>query len=151
PVAAQTGSSVAAQSDAQPGARPVGETAERLASDVPEWINDLMPARLRRPGPFNLLLWQWLALPIVALVSFVVSRALSALSHAGLSSAFNRTGTRWDDRLLRSIAPSFRLFWALVLARILVPLVGLGPMARGAVASLLAAGLVVAIAWSVWR
>ena len=69
------------------------------------WIRGLLPAPLLGRGPFGVLWWQWLALPALALLAFVLGRLLGRASRAALRVVFERTVTEWDDRLLLEVAP----------------------------------------------
>ena len=114
-------------------------------------VLDQMPAQLLRQGPLGLLGWQWLALPALALLAVAAGRALGRLSRVVLRIAFQRTVTPWDDRLLLRIAPSLSLVWTVLAAEAMLPWLDLKPPVRGAVRSLLAAGLIWAITWALWR
>lgn len=48
-----------------------------LLSDV--WLRQRLPARLLRHGPFGLLIWEWLALPIFLVVSMALGVLLTSL------------------------------------------------------------------------
>ena len=41
------------------------------------WALDRLPEPLLRPGPFELLWWQWLALPVLVAVAGATSRSSS--------------------------------------------------------------------------
>lgn len=115
------------------------------------WIHGLLPEPLLHPGPFGLLRWQWLALPALTLLAFALGRLLGHVSRVVLRGLFKRTATVWDDELLREITPALSLVWSLLVADALLPALALKPAVFDAARSLLAAGLSVAIAWTLWR
>jgi MscS family membrane protein len=80
-----------------------------------------LPAPLLAPGPGGLLLWQWLALPVLLVVALALGSALGWVTRRFLGHLAARTRTTWDDVLLERIAPLTAL-WAIAIV------VGLQPM-----------------------
>jgi MscS family membrane protein len=114
------------------------------------WIRGQLPAPLLRRGPFGVLWWQWLALPALALLAFVLGRLLGRASRAALRVVFERTVTPWDDRLLLEVAPALNLFWSVLVAEVLVSALAL-PSMHGTGRPFLASALILAFAWALWR
>lgn len=78
---------------------------------------------LFRPGPLDLLGWQWLALPIAALLAAIVGSLLSRLTRSLLGRAARHTPTPWDDAVLLRMGKPLTAGWALATAyALLVPL-----------------------------
>ena len=125
--------------------------ARGYAGPDDRWISGLLPEALRRQGPFGLFWWQWLALPALTLVAFVLGRLLGRVSQAALRVLVQRTNTMWADRLLLAVAPPLSVVWSVLAANALLPAIVLKPSVHGAVRSLLAAGLILAIVWVLWR
>lgn len=115
------------------------------------WIRELLPVRLLGQGPLGLLWWQWLALPVLALLAFAIGRPLGSVSRFMLQNVVQQTATPWDNRLLLRVAPSLGLVWTALVAQAMLPWLALRPPAQLAVRSVLAAGLIFAITWTLWR
>jgi len=115
------------------------------------WIRDSLPQPLLRHGPRGLLVWQWLALPVLTLVALVIGRLLGAITGSILGRLVRRTPTQWDDRLLERTAPVLTFFWAIVAAAALLPRLALLPEAQGFVRSLLGGASTLTVFWALWR
>jgi MscS family membrane protein len=78
---------------------------------------------LFRPGPLGLLGWQWLALPVVVVLAWVLGSLLSRITRAVLGRAARRTATLYDDAILARIDRPLAVGWAIACAYgLLVPL-----------------------------
>jgi MscS family membrane protein len=78
---------------------------------------------LFRTGPLDLLGWQWLALPIVVVLAWVLGSLLSRITRAVLGRAARRTATLYDDAILARIDRPLAVGWAIACAYgLLVPL-----------------------------
>jgi MscS family membrane protein len=78
---------------------------------------------LFRTGPLELLGWQWLALPAVCLLSWLIGVVASRLTRSALGRAAKRTPTPWDDALLARMGQPLTVAWAIASAYLLlVPL-----------------------------
>jgi len=89
------------------------------------WLLDNLPEPLLRPGPKDILWWQWLALPILGFFSWIVGRVLSAITRALFNRLTARTKTPWDDEILKRIGKPLTVAWAIALLYLVVPLLGL--------------------------
>ena len=130
---------------------------------VDQWYEDLPDRRLRdwlsggrgevllRTGFFDLLWWQWLALPIVALLSWGAGRILRTVSRPILRLITSRTATQWDDVLVTSLGPPITLAFALLVFAIGGGLMQLTLPALQWVGALVKAGLAFAFFWACWR
>ena len=94
------------------------------------WARDWVPERLQHTGPRDLLYWQWLALPVLLLVSLVAGRLLGGASAGVLRRLAARTASTWDDRLIARTAPALTLLWAMAMAALLLPRLALLPPAH---------------------
>ncbi len=120
--------------------------------DLPDhWLHEWMPELLLRPGPRDLLWWQWLALPLLLLVAWAVGRLLGWITRNVLGRAFAHTRATWDDHLLDRSAAPLTLVWMLVAAYALLPLLDLYEPAEAFVRSLLGATGVVIVFFLLWR
>ena len=115
------------------------------------WVRDWMPEQLQRHGPGDLMWWQWLALPALLLVALALGRGLGVATGRVLRRLTQRTPTQWDDRLLDRVSPALTLLWAMAVAGVLLPRLGLLPAANAYVRSVFGGLATFAIFWSLWR
>lgn len=114
-------------------------------------LRDLLPDVAFRPGPRELLWWQWAALPLLLALAWALGRLLAGLTRAVLGRIAARTRSVWDDRLLARTAAPLTLLWALAAAHALLPLLGLYAPARATARDTLAALGILASFWALWR
>jgi MscS family membrane protein len=114
------------------------------------WVRDWMPESLQRHGPFGLMWWQWLALPLLTGAAYALGRLLAHVVSRVVRRLVRRTTNEWDDELLGRIEPALRLFVAVVAARLLLPVLVLLPAPDHAVRLLLNAVSMVAVFWGLW-
>jgi MscS family membrane protein len=107
-----------------------------------------VPEPLLRAGPFDIALWQWLAIPGVLVLSWTAGRLLGWLSRRLLGRLVERTATQWDDLLLAQLGGPLALFWSVAAAALLVLPLGLSEAAEGRVDRLLRLGAVVTLFWA---
>jgi len=119
------------------------------------WLRDWLTRAgldvLLLPGFFDILWWQWIALPIVGLVSWAAGRMLRAVTRPIISRLTSRTTNTWDDELVARLGPPLTLAFA-----VLVFALGARPLhltleASQFVGSLLRATFVFALFWGLWR
>lgn len=111
------------------------------------WAITWLPEPLLRPGPKELLWWQWLALPALVFAAWIAGRVLARLLLAVAGSAARRTRAQWDDMLLsRARAPAV-LACAAAIAWLLVPLLDLYLPAQEFLHGVLATLGYVAVFW----
>jgi len=115
------------------------------------WIRERIPERLQLYGPGRLMWWQWLALPLLALVALGLGQLLGALTRALLHRLTSRTPTHWDERLLERISPALTMLWAVAAAALLLPWLALLPGAERLARGLLGGLATVATFWALWR
>jgi MscS family membrane protein len=115
------------------------------------WLLERLPAPLLRSGPLELLYWQWLALPILLLMAWLLGLFLSRLTRGLLVRTVARTKTQWDDEVLARIGGPLALAWALVAAYALLPWLGLYRPALESFHRLLRGGFFVVGFWALVR
>jgi len=115
------------------------------------WIRDVLPEPLQRYGPWGVTWWQWLALPLLAVLALVVGRVVGAFATRLLHRLFRRTPTRWDEALLSRTSPALTLLFSVAAAALLLSWLGLRPPADAAVRSLLGAIATLGVFWVLWR
>lgn len=115
------------------------------------WMLEHLPAPLLRPGPLELLWWQWLALPLLLAAAIAIGALLSRLLKAGLVRMVTRTRTEWDDAIIARIGGPLAALLTLIAASALVPVLALYPPAASLTYRVIRVGLFVVIFWSIWR
>ena len=125
---------------------------DRWYSDLPDrWVRDRLPDVLLRPGPKELLWWQWVALLVIGGMAAVGGRLLAVAAQAVLRRAFSRTKNQWDDALLDRVAAPLALAFGLLLAWAFVPWLGLYAPGLAFVIRVLRVGGLVAVFWALFR
>ncbi len=115
------------------------------------WIIEHLPPALLREGPFELLYWQWLAVPLITLLAWLLGAVLSRVSCAVGARLARRTRWNWDDRWVERSRAPLTLAWMTFAAYGLLRFVGLYQPAEQAVAKLLQTALLFAFFWEVLR
>jgi MscS family membrane protein len=106
---------------------------------------------LFRPGPLGLLGWQWLALPLVFLLAWLLGSIASRITRAVLARVVRRTSSRWDDAVVARIGRPLTVGWAIgVTFALLVPL-QLGVRAEDVLHRWLKAAGLVVFFWALSR
>ena len=115
------------------------------------WAREHLPGWLRASGPRELLLWQWAALPLIALVALALGRLVIAVALNLVTRALRRRQPDFDVALTRGPAGPLSALVAVPLCHAAVAELGLYPPAQSFVTGLLRAGLFVALFWGLWR
>jgi MscS family membrane protein len=115
------------------------------------WFLEHLPAALLRPGPFDLLLWQWAALPVILVVAAGIGLGISRVLRSVFGRIARRTSTEWDDALLARLAGPLTVACTLAAAAALLPALGLYAPAAAASYRVLRAGFLLVFFWSLWR
>lgn len=115
------------------------------------WLRDLLPAVAFRPGPRELLWWQWVAVPLLAALALLLGRLLGWLTRTFLGRLAAGTRSDWDDALLARTAAPLTLLWTVGSAHVLLSLLGLYAPAEAFVREVLGASAVLAFFWALWR
>ncbi len=114
-------------------------------------LEDHLPPGLLRLGPLGLHWWQWVALPLAALLAASLGWVAGWLTRRGLGHVAARTEAAWDDLLLERLGPPITLLWALVVASALRPMLALTGGFDDALGRGLKAGFFLAIFWGAFR
>ncbi|HEY6880622.1 MAG TPA: mechanosensitive ion channel family protein [Polyangiales bacterium] len=101
------------------------------------WMLEHMPQRLLRTGPRSLMWWQWLALPMLVILSWPLALVLSSLSTKIMSWFAARSRVSWDDVLVHRLRRPFALWWALAIIYCCLPWLALYAPAEKFVLSLM--------------
>ena len=123
---------------------------------IPTWYDTLdnrvllehVPAALLRPGPRELLWWQWIAAIVLLVPAWWCGRALGWATRKVLLRIAARTSATWDEKILMKVRGPLAFAWMLLLQRGGLPLLGLYPPAEEFAVQLLKAGAIVAVFWA---
>lgn len=138
---------------------PIWVFSRSTVARVPAWYRaldnhallDHVPEPLLRPGPQELLWWQWITALVLLVPAWWGGKALGWVSRKVLLRLAARTSTRWDDALLLRMRGPFTLGWALVLLLAGLPFLGLYAPAGEFALQVLKAGAIVAFFWATLR
>ena len=130
-------------------------TVQRIPSwyaTLPDrWMLEHLPAALLRPGPLELLWWQWLALPVLLLLASMVGWVLSRLLRASFTRIASRTATTWDDVVLQRLGAPLTAALTLIAFAVALPSLSLYEPARRTTLRVVQVGGYVILFWSLWR
>jgi MscS family membrane protein len=115
------------------------------------WLEDTLPAPLLRTGPEELLVWQWIALPILFIAAWIVGRLLAFASGRVLVRLAARADRDWETHLRGRLGAPLSFGWALAAVYFTVPYLGLSSGALAFLTRLLTAGALIAFFWLVVR
>lgn len=115
------------------------------------WMIEHLPEPLLRVGPRELMWWQWLALPLLVLVSALVGMALSKVTEKVLCRVAARSSTSWDDTMVQRMKRPFSLWWSLGVAYVLLPWLALYEPAEKFVLSTMHTFFLVGLFWALAR
>jgi MscS family membrane protein len=115
------------------------------------WILEELPAPLLRTGPRELLYWQWLALPLLVIASWLLAIALGKLTTLLLSKIAARSKTAWDDAMVQRLKRPLTLWWMLAVAYLLLPSLALYEPAEKFVLSVMHTFFLVGLFWALTR
>lgn len=115
------------------------------------WLRDTLPEALLRPGPRELLWWQWLALPLLGLAGWLLGRFTSFVGRLALRPVVARTETHLDDDLLDRMRGPVTFAVALGVMSLLIPWLRLYEPAELFLDRVLSACFFAAIFWAALR
>lgn len=115
------------------------------------WALEHLPRALLKVGPRDLLYWQWLALPVLFLIAWLLGYLLDRITLAVVRRLVSRTQATWDDELLERIGGPLTAAWALISAYALIPSLGLYQPAQDFLHDVLRGGLLVVFFWTLSR
>ncbi len=113
------------------------------------WVLETMPESLLSRGPLGLLYWQWLALPLLLLLSAVGGVALSVVLRPVLRKLLHKHEL-WVAMIERQRGPLWLLFGALF-GRLMLPILYLTPVVAQPVRAVAHIAIEVSLCWIVWR
>jgi MscS family membrane protein len=133
-----------------------GRAAEAQASSSPpssivSAIVEHVPEPLRRMGPAQLMWWQWLALPVLVVLCWLLGRLLASVSRRILVRLSRRTDVMWDDALVARSTGPLTLLWSLVFAYVALGIFSFSAPAEAKIDLILRTGVTIAVFWGVLR
>jgi MscS family membrane protein len=114
------------------------------------WLRQWLPAALLARGPRGLLLWQWLALPLILALAWVLGGWLGSLTRAAFDRLAARVQPGQPSVLAVRLARPVRLAWALALATLLVSWLDLPARPEAFTIEVLRTAGIVALFWGLW-
>ncbi len=78
------------------------------------WLRAHIPAILQREGPESLLLWQWIALPVLLFAAYLAARFAALLAGGLFRRVAKKQGRKWLERVLKGARGPFMLAVMLV-------------------------------------
>jgi MscS family membrane protein len=106
---------------------------------------------LLREGPFDLLWWQWLAFPIIAMLAWGLGLVLRAIVRPIVRRLTARTSTTWDDQLVESLGPPLTLAFAVLLFSVGCVLIQVAPSEYRVLRTITRPVMAFAVFWGLWR
>jgi MscS family membrane protein len=138
---------------------PVWVFSRSTVTRVPGWYDrldnhaflDRIPAPLLRPGPLEILWWQWVAALVLLVPAWWGGRVFGWFSRKVLLKLAARTSTVWDEALLHRMRGPFALAGTLVLLRAGLPFLGLYAPAAAFAVQVLNSGAILVFFWAALR
>lgn len=118
-----------------------------IVFDPPAWV----PTPLLRVGPYQLALWQWLGLPLAAVVAWIASRLLGGATHSILRRIVKRTETPFDDEIVDGLEGPIAFAWFFATLHALVVLLELPARSELFATRAVNGGLFIAFFWALFR
>lgn len=113
----------------------------------PSALERWMPPALRSGKVWGLAPWQWIALPIGAVIAVFLGGAIAYVLARIATRLAARTKIGWDDELVAMLRTPARFFFAALLFRILLDTLGLGAAAMHVLSRIVGIASIATIAW----
>lgn len=110
-----------------------------------------LPTVLHRPGPFGLLVWQWVLLPALVAVSWLLGVMLSRVARLVVGALVRRTTSELDDLLLQRLGAPLTLICAVGVIWLMTPSLELSETAAFGAHRALRVAVLGAFFWALWR
>lgn len=118
---------------------------------IREWIASRQWTGLLREGPFDLFLWQWLALPALLVIAWGAGQLTHLVGKLVMTRLTRRTSSRWDDRVVDSLGPPFVLAVTVLVFAALCLFIDVNREAYRLVGTITRPLMTFAFIWAVWR
>lgn len=114
------------------------------------WLLEHLPPPLLRHGPFEVLYWQWIALPLLCVIAWGAGILLTRATRKVSRQLVRRVSPRWGEPSLFLLRKPLILFWALAVLYLTVPWLALYAPALALTLKLLHAGFAIVFFWALW-
>lgn len=119
------------------------------------WLRDDLTSAglpgLLEVGPLDIVWWQWIALPFVALLATGLAFVFHIAGRALMTRLTSRTSAIWDDRLAEAIGPPISLFVSVIIFATCLILMRVPKDGLDHLAPLLRVGTSFSAVWALWR
>jgi MscS family membrane protein len=122
-----------------------------VPTDARPFFEEHLPAPLLARGPRGLLWWQWVALPVLVVLAYVLGAVLAWLTRLILGHLAARTPTRWDDLLLAKLAGPLRWLWTIAIVTAFQSALLLDDAAVGVLQRILRSAAYLVLFWAGFR
>jgi len=116
----------------------------------PEWVIRHLPAWTYVKTVYGVAIWQWVALPVAFVASFVIGWIAVMVFVRVATPIAKRTKTTWDDDLLVVMPPPARLFGGATAFWVLEPSLALRKAPSELVGNLVDALLLISLFWAIF-
>ena len=114
-------------------------------------LTDWIPEPLLSLGPWDLALWQWIAIGLLILVALIVGKFAVWTFSWIVKRIVDRTTTTLDDELISRLRRPLRLLGTIAVFRLAMPLLELPDYRADTIKNVLLAALAFGIVWGVLR
>lgn len=115
------------------------------------WLSRRLPAALKQSGPFDIVAWQWLALPLLVVVALFFGALFTRVTRRLLAVFVKRTAIHWDDLFVERLTGPLNLAWSLLIFSALLPWLELRDPVGSALRGAVRAGVLLSLFWGVLR
>lgn len=116
------------------------------------WVRDHLPSFLLAQGPLSLYLWQWVAIPLLALLCAALGRIIASLTgRVARKVAAHWPKATWWERIIQRLARPVTMGWALVIFWFVLPYLALTLRAEDLIERMLRALGYLAFFWGLVR
>ena len=98
-----------------------GEFYQAAEQVLGGWLYGWAPESLRKRGPYRVMYYQWLALPAVVLLGWLIGVGINRVASSAVRPLVRRTVTRWDDAVVDTMRAPFTLAFSLIAIYFLLP------------------------------
>jgi MscS family membrane protein len=115
------------------------------------WMLDNLPEPLLRPGPRDLLRWQWIAMPLLAIVSLFLGILAARVLVRLMRAIAEKTPATWDDAIVPRLRSPLSIIIGAGISYVALPALGLYARAQDFITGMLRTTVFVAFFWSLLR
>ncbi|CAN5127286.1 hypothetical protein BH11PSE9_BH11PSE9_26050 [soil metagenome] len=126
-----------------------GQLPDRWVRDAIEYTGT--DSLMLRPGPLELLWWQWAAIPLLVLAAWALGTLLGSITRAALRRIVDASALVWTKQVVQHIGAPLTLVWALNVFWFGARYLALTDPAYESLDSFATAGMVFALFWALWR